>query len=187
MEAASRIVAILRSDPLRWHLLGIVTALNLPDGWIAAGFVRNAVWDHLHGRRPSVLSGDVDVIWHDPACNDPREDRRHEATLCAMAPDVTWSVKNQARMHVRNDDAPYASAIEAMRFWPETATAVAARRIGETDCEVAAPLGLNDLTKLILRPTLRFVGEKRQIYEERVRSKGWKDDWPLMRDAAAGS
>ncbi|WRQ77412.1 nucleotidyltransferase family protein [Pseudomonas saxonica] len=31
----------------------MVRSLNLPDCWIGAGFLRNAVWDYLHGRSPS--------------------------------------------------------------------------------------------------------------------------------------
>ncbi|WP_294320296.1 nucleotidyltransferase family protein [uncultured Sphingomonas sp.] len=183
MDPAVQIIDVLRADPLRWHLLGIVRDLHLRDGWIAAGFVRNAVWDHLHGRTPSPLSGDVDVIWHDPHCRDAGKDRRLDAALRAVAPDIAWSVKNQARMHERNGDAPYASASEAMRYWPETAAAVAVRRVGSDRCEVAAPFGVGDLLSLVLRPTPRFMGVDRCIYAERVRSKRWLHAWPLLREA----
>jgi len=180
MDAACRIIAILRADPVRWRLLGVVACLGLPDSWIGAGFVRNAVWDHLHDRSPSPVTGDVDVIWYDPRRSDPFEDRRHEAALLAIEPAVPWSVKNQARMHARNGDAPYRSATDAMRHWPETATAVAARRLSPDTCEIAAPLGLEDLLRLAVRPTRRFVRDKRHIYEERVRSKDWLGAWPLL-------
>lgn len=83
-------------------------------------------------------------------------------------------------MHVRNDDAPYASATDAMRYWPETATAIAARRSGAGGCQIAAPLGLNDLFDLVLRPTPHFREDKRTIYEDRIRSKSWCDTWPLL-------
>ncbi|PXA99570.1 hypothetical protein DMC47_02705 [Nostoc sp. 3335mG] len=187
MDLAAQVAAILRADPLRWHLLDVVRALHLRDGWIAAGFVRNAVWDHLHGRAPSAPGGDVDVIWYDPLSTDPAEDEQHEARLQAIDPAIRWSVKNQARMHVRNGDPPYASATEAMRYWPETATAVAVRRVGELGCEVEAPLGLHDLFGLILRPNERFVVEKRSIYDGRVGSKGWLSIWPGLRQAVEPS
>jgi hypothetical protein len=145
MDASFQVRAILRADLLRWHRLQVVHALNLPDAWIAAGFVRNAVWDHLHQRSLSPPTGDVDVIWYDPRQIDASEDIKHEAALRAAEPSITWSVKNQARMHQRNGDTPYASATEAMRYWPETATAVAARWQDHNDCEIAAPLGLDDL------------------------------------------
>lgn len=139
------------------------------------------MWDYLHGRAPSEPTGDVDVIWHDPLRVDAAEDRKHEAALRVVEPGIVWSVKNQARMHIRNGDEPYPSATEAMRYWPETATAVAVRRVGMDDCEVASPLGLADLMQLILRPTPRFAGAKHHIYEGRVRSKGWTEAWPLLR------
>ena len=181
----SQIRAILRADQLRWRLLGVVQALNLPDSWIGAGFVRNAVWDHLHQRSPAPPAGDVDVIWYDPCRAEPAEDLRHEVALRAAEPSIAWSVKNQARMHERNGDAPYASTIEAMRYWPETATAVAARRRGPDDCDIAAPLGLDDLLALKLRPTARFSGEKRRVYEDRLRTKDWAASWPRLREVTA--
>jgi hypothetical protein len=178
MNSASRIRHLIQADPLRWHILGVVRSLRLPDCWIGAGFVRNAVWDHLHQRRPSPLNGDVDVIWHDPLRADPAEDRKHEIALQAVEPSILWSVKNQARMHIRNDDAPYISATEAMRYWPETATAVGVKRNNGDGCEIAAPFGLDDLLNLILRPTPRFAAEKHHIYAERCRLNGGKRHGP---------
>lgn len=185
MTAAVMVQHIIQADPLRWHVLGVVRALHLPDCWIGAGFVRNAVWDHLHQHSRSPLDGDVDVVWHDPWRADPGEDRRLEAALQAAEPSISWSVKNQARMHSRNGDAPYASTIDAMRHWPETATAVAVRRTDEEGCEMAAPFGLNDLLSLVLRPTPHFARERRHIYEERLRTKQWATLWPLLKKAQA--
>lgn len=181
VDHTSALQAILSDDPLRWRVLGVVRSLGLPDCWVGAGFVRNAVWDHLHGRPASRPSGDVDVLWFCPARAEPSEDRKLEAALRVLDPSIDWSVKNQARMHRRNDDAPYASAVDAMRHWPETATSVAARQTEEGCCEIAAPFGLEDLFGLILRPTPRFAGEKRHAYLDRVRAKGWLAAWPLLR------
>jgi hypothetical protein len=185
MSAGSRVKAIMRADPFRWHVLDVVRGLCLPDCWIGAGFVRSAVWNHLHQRSLSPLTGDVDVIWHDPNQTDPGKDLEHEAVLRAAEPSIPWSVKNQARMHTRNGDAPYVSATDAMRCWPETATAVAVRRHDLDDCGIAAPFGLDDLLNLILRPTPRFSREKRDLHESRLRAKRWAASWPLLRDAGA--
>ena len=160
-----------------------VSHLELPDCWIAAGFIRNAVWDALHGRTPQPPGCDVDVIWFDPDRCHERLDRDIEEKLRAVVPSIEWSVKNQARMHARNDDKPYDSSSDAMRYWPETATAVAARICGRDQLEIASPLGLDDLFKLLLRPTQRFANEKLPIYEERVRSKAWIELWPLLKRA----
>lgn len=185
MNGVALVTAILRADALRWRLLEIVRDLNLPDGWIGAGFIRNAVWDHLHGRAPSPPSGDVDVIWYDPHRNDAARDARYEAALRTVDSSIAWSVKNQARMHSRNGDRPYKSATDAMRFWPETATAIAVRRSENDDVMVAAPFGFDDLLQLILQPTPRFRGEKRAVFEDRLHSKAWVTTWPLLRAADA--
>ena len=88
-----KIDSILRRDAVRWRLLDVVSQLELPDCWIAAGFIRNAVWDALHGRAPKLPNGDVDVIWFDPdRCNE-RHDHGIEEELRAAVPSIEWSVK----------------------------------------------------------------------------------------------
>jgi hypothetical protein len=182
MNDASRVQAIISGDRTRWRLLDVVRSVRLPDCWIAGGFVRSAVWDHLHGRTSS-LSGDVDVVWFDPERANPSEDRKIEAVLRTLDPSVEWSAKNQARMHVRNGDAPYASTTDALRCFPETATAIAVRRSEQDHCDVAAPFGLDDLFGLIVRPTPRFADDKRQLYDSRIQAKRWLETWPLLRAA----
>ena len=115
--------------------------------------------------------------------SDASEDRKIEAALRTLDSSVAWEVKNQARMHLRNDDAPYVSATDAMRCWPDTATAVAVRRSDQDHCDIAAPFGLDDLFGLIVRPTPRFADDKRQRYHDRIQAKGWLETWPLLRAA----
>lgn len=185
MDHRSQLAALIRHDAARWHALGCVRALGLDDGWIAAGFVRDAVWDHLHDRAPRPPTGDVDVIWFDVMRTDRDLDRALERALAASAPGYRWSVKNQARMHLRNGDSPYRSAADAMRYWPETATAVAIRRTAGNACEIAAPFGLDDLFGLRLVPTAGFVPHKRAIFDRRVAEKSWLTRYPRLRDPAA--
>ena len=146
-----RVADLLMRDRLRWQAMGLVEALDLPQGCIGAGFVRNLVWDHRHRGARDCRQEDIDVLFYDQHITDAEYDAEIEATLRESAPDLNWSVKNQARMHLRNQDAPYISVEDAMRFWPETATAVAAMRSGN-DCIIIAPFGLSDLDRLILRP-----------------------------------
>lgn len=118
---------LLLNDPIRMKALYAVQALELSDGWIGAGLVRDAVWDHLHGYGQRPVSGDVDVVWFDPKNCSSVVDSVLEETLSRQSPVFNWSVKNQARMHQRNDNEPYCSTANALRYWPETATAVAVR------------------------------------------------------------
>jgi len=161
------------------RVLSQVAALDLSDGWVAAGFVRNAVWDHLHGYADPTPVADVDVIYFDPRDTSADKDAHFEARLRASAPDVPWSVKNQARMHLRNDDQPYESTADALTCWPETCTAIAARSRPH-GIEVLAPLGVRDLLGLLVRPTPRFMA-KLDIYRERVTAKAWRERWPRLR------
>lgn len=168
------------NDPLRLQALEVVAALGLPDCWIGAGFVRDAVWDNLHGYEVTEPNSDVDVIWYDAALTRPDLDDYIERELYEAIPNLKWSVKNQARMHVRNGDAPYGSVADAMRHWPETATAVAVSLGPLGLVEVSAPLGLEDLFALRLRPTSHFRSDKLPIFLDRVNSKCWMDRYPRL-------
>ena len=143
--------------------------------------MRDAAWDALHGRPPAPGAGDVDVVWLD-AAPSAEADRAIEARLRGARPGVPWSVTNQARMAARNGDAPYRDTAEALRHWPETATAVAARWDG-AGVAILAPLGLADLLGGVIRPGPRFTGERRGVVAARVAAKGWRARWPLLREA----
>lgn len=174
------LVSLLQKDVLRLHLLKLVHDVSGPECWLAAGFVRDAVWGQLHGFQPTKPQGDIDVVWFDTQRTDQEHDTLLEQALRLKAPEYLWSVKNQARMHLRNGDAPYQSVADAMRHWPETATAVAVR-LGPTGCiEVNAPFGLDDLFQLRLKPGPCFLHAKHVMFEERVRKKNWLQRFPLL-------
>ncbi len=166
--------------------LKVLAELCLPDAWIGAGLLRNAVWDALSGlAQGSNSPGDIDVVWFDAARPDAALDAAIEARLVALRPELPWSVRNQARMAARNGDAPYADVCDAIAHWPETATAIAARWT-ITGIEIAAPYGLDDLLARRIRPTPHFASSaaKRAIFAERVRAKRWAARWPGLSVAA---
>jgi uncharacterized protein len=166
------------------RLLDHVESLCLPDCWIGAGAIRNVIWDALHGREIGTgLCNDVDVIFFDAA--DIREDRDAtiECQLRILDPDPVWSVKNQARMHLRSGDSAYGNTLQAMAHWPETATAVTARSINGR-IEMIAPYGVDDLLGLVVRPTPRFAA-RLPVYRERVAAKNWRIRWPMLTIANA--
>jgi hypothetical protein len=179
MQTVNEIATLIERHADMMRLLRAVEKLDLPDCWIGAGFIRNAVWDSLHQRVPNCsLLNDVDVVFLSRAFQDSASDVAFEARLQAMCPNVPWSVKNQARMHVRNGDTPYSNTESAIAVWPETATAVAAR-LRDGRLELLAPHGIADLVGLIVRPTPAFVS-KLQEFESRVQSKNWKARWPRL-------
>lgn len=122
----------------------------------------------------------MDVVWFDAERDDPAYDRDLEEKLGQQTPEFNWSVKNQARMHQRNGNDPYHSTENALLYWPETATAVAARVGDNNIIEILAPYGLDDLFELRLRPTPPFEHEKLDIFRQRVVAKRWMERYPLL-------
>lgn len=172
------IAALCRDNPAMRAALEAVAAHG-PDGaWIGAGFLRNAAWDVLHGRRPDVGGlADLDVVFHDAANPDPAADAAWEARLGAALA-LPWSVTNQARMHGPNGHAPYADVADAIAHWPETATAIAARMEGG-EVRLLAPHGWEDLLGMVVRPTPAFAA-RAGVVAQRVKEKGWLQRWPEL-------
>jgi len=178
--AEEQLLALIAADAWRMAYLQAVASLALPDCWIGAGFVRAPVWDRLHGfSRPTPLN-DIDVIYFDPDKLDPETDYALEARLTELMPGEPWSVRNQARMHLRNNDRPYSSTEDALRHWLETPTAVAVRRGEAGMLELLAPLGLDDLMGLIVRPTPHARAHRLTDYRARAAAKNWPAKWPQV-------
>lgn len=170
---------LVRADPWRLSVLRAVRALQLADAAVGAGFVRNAVWDRLHGYGEPTVLADVDVLYFDRADTSREREGALERQLAGAMADVPWSVRNQARMHLGNGDAPYADTEDAMRHWLETATCVALRLEDDDRLTVIAPFGTDDLMGLRSRPTPRG-RERFAAYGARMRDKNWPSRWPLV-------
>jgi uncharacterized protein len=177
MDRGSQIIEIVSSSKWRMGVLRLVEDLGLPDWWIGAGFVRNAVWDYLH-EKPMTPLNDIDVIYFDPERPEPEIDGNLEIELQSRGPKKIWSVKNQARMHLKNGDEPYESSFDALRHWPETATALAVSLRDSDQVIVAAPHGVDDVFDLVIRPT---TPDKADIARERAEKKRWLTKWPKLR------
>ena len=174
------LIDILRAAPGSVECLQAVRDIGLPECWIGAGFVRNKAWDVLHGYADFTALNDVDVVYFDAAATDRARETEHEHALAAALPDVPWSVRNQARMHIRNREAPYSDTADAMSRWVQTATAVGARIDGEGEIRILAPHGLDDLVDLILRPTPSHA-HRREMFETIVAEKRWLEIWPKLK------
>lgn len=160
--------------------LRAVRALALADWCIAAGFVRNRVWDHLHGIVPPRQPVDIDVLYFDADDRSKERESEHEGRLAVLLPGLPWQVRNQARMHVWKDLPPHRDTADAMVHWLETVTAVGVRLADDDSLTVVAPLGTDDLLGLCCRPTA-FGHTRRHEYEARITAKRWREMWPKVR------
>ncbi|MDO8974415.1 nucleotidyltransferase family protein [Reyranella sp.] len=173
----SLIARIIAEDALAMEQLRAVRELALPDWCIAAGFVRNRVWDHLHGIVPARLPVDIDVLYFDAGDVSRESEAAFERRLEALLPGLPWQVRNQARMHVWKDLPPHLNTADSMIYWLETVTGVGVRLEADDTLTVIAPLGTDDLLNLRCRPT-PYGRTRRHEYDARVEAKRWRDLWP---------
>lgn len=158
----------------------LARAAGLGPWCLAAGWLRNRVWDRLSGFRTFGPEDDLDLVFFDPRDPRPERDRALDAALREGAPGRLWQVRNQARMHARHGDRPYRSLEEALAHWLETATGVGVRLQADDRLSLVAPWGLDDLLSLTLRPTPS--GRARlAAYLARIDAKGWRRRWPGLR------
>src|SRR3989339_291506 len=178
----SNIQKLIENDDSMMTILRSVRSLGLPDWWIGAGFIRNKIWDTLHGENRTP-PGDIDVVYFDT--NDLSEDREHEYQnhLEDICPTGKWSVTNQARMHAENGDEPYSSSLDAIAHCTETATAVSVTLDVADRIIFEAPFGSDDLLQMIIRPTPTFEKKLDKFYI-RLEKKNWVSKWPKVQIVA---
>lgn len=177
MEYRNELIDIIIKDELIIETLTIVKNLKLNDCWVGAGFIRNKVWDILHEKRTIKLN-DIDVVFFDETNISEKLEKEIEQKLTEIDPKIKWSVKNQARMHFRNNHLKYINTENAISYWPETATAIAVRLNLNDKIEILAPYGLNDLFNLIVKPTPNF---DLIVFQKRVNEKQWKKQWKNLK------
>ncbi|GIU10162.1 MULTISPECIES: nucleotidyltransferase family protein [unclassified Shewanella] len=186
----------LLEDDYRLNALRIAEQLKLDDWMLAAGFIRNLVWDKLHNIQTEL--NDIDFIYFDPNDISADRDAQIEAELNRIAPMYPWSVKNQARMHLRNQHHQYASSLDAMSYWPEKQTAIGVSSqltassilTSSSTFELSAssqpveltlhsPFDLACLFDLSLQHNPKV---KRRVFKLRLRQKAWLQTYPKLRD-----
>lgn len=179
------LVAAAIASEWQRDVMRAVRELGLRDCWVAAGFVRNAVWDLLHGYAEPTPLADIDVLFFLDAADDAYDELALEAQLAGWLPQHTWQVRNQARMHRVNGFRPFLSSADAMCHWVETPTAVGLALDRLDRLQINAPLGVGDLLGLRLQPGPHFRRERLPVYRQRVQYKRWAETWPQLRVLAA--
>jgi uncharacterized protein len=177
------IVSLIREDKWMMEILESAKSLNLPDWWICAGFIRSKVWDVLHDFSVRTTIPDIDVIYFDPTNIDKLEEKKIEKKLESLIPTIPWSVKNEARMHVKSNMPPYSSSVDAILKFPETATALGVKLDEDDNVILTAPCGIHDVINLEVKPTPYFkeTKERVEIYEDRITKKNWKSTWKKLK------
>ncbi|KFI12126.1 nucleotidyltransferase family protein [Vibrio coralliilyticus] len=174
---SDKIIQWIEKDSFRMRALACVAESEIPHAFLAAGFVRNLVWDALHHKETPTPLNDLDVIYFDLNESDPERYKAYELELQELMPDANWQVRNQAMMHERNGDRAYTDLIDAMSFWPEKETAVAIRQLARGEYQCLSSFGFDSLFELkVSHNSSRDIA----IFKRRLQSKNWLTIWPNL-------
>lgn len=170
------------ANPVNAALLQRLAGLALPQCYLTAGCLFQAVWNQRSGRAASWGVKDYDVFYFDDTDLSWAAEDRVIRWVGALTADlgVTLEVKNQARVHLwyrdrfQADCPPLVSARAGIDRFPVACTCVG---IEVVDGGVYAPFGLDGLNAGVLRmnPNLPYPAmflAKALSYQER---------WPWLR------
>lgn len=165
-------------DSWMMRVLTEAEKLNLPDWMVGAGFLRNKVWDYLHGiSRDIGDTNDIDLVYFDAENVEEEKDWKLSDEMTEKF-GFTWEIKNQAYMHTRHGDEPYSSTEEALSKWVETPTCVAVT-LKQGKVRIVAPHGIDDLVNLIVRPSPACTSGLK-YFHKRIQDKKWLEKWPKL-------
>ncbi|MFT3875132.1 MAG: nucleotidyltransferase family protein [Propioniciclava sp.] len=170
---------LVRGDDWMMRVLRAAETVCLPDWWIGAGFLRNAVWDHLSGQRPR-HDTDIDLAYFDPTDVTPERDWGLDKELRQRFPFAAWEARNQARMHERDGFPPFESTRDGIAHWVETATCVGVRLIDDR-LNFLYCHGSDDLFGMVARPMPAFREPSRiDAFKRRLEAKDWQQRWLVL-------
>lgn len=178
MTFQDKTAQLLMADEFRMACLHAAQAVALPDWYLGAGFLRNAIWDHLHNKVHMTPLNDVDLVYFDADDISQQSERDIEAQLSALVPDVEWEVRNQARMHLRHGHQPYSSTSEGIAQWVEVPTCVGVRLEADGSLSFIAPFGLEENWSLAVR--INPDNPKPEVFTQRIAEKNWLQNWPCL-------
>lgn len=173
------ILEAVRKNPDMMATLTIIRDFGLKDSWLAAGSIRNFIWNLLSDKSPFDCETDVDVIFFDPDISY-EETLSLEKKLRENFPQYQWELKNQVYMHQHSPHTgPYTSSRDAMSKYPERCTAVGLRLHEDSALELFTPYGLQDILNFQVRPTPHFLEneDRMKLYQTRLSKKNWQEKW----------
>ena len=178
----TKVREIIENNQEIMDVLTIIEELNLKEGCLCAGTIRNLIWQELFDdSKGSKILTDVDVIFFDPEMSYD-ETLKREKELNSNSPNYQWELKNQVYMHVHHpNQTPYKSVEDAISNFPERCTAVGAY-LKNGRLQLIAPFGWEDNITGIVRPTPSFSESLTHLayYKKRVASKDWQIRWPKL-------
>lgn len=169
--------ALIASDDYRMACLRAARALHLPDWYIGAGFVRNAIWDACHQYATATPLNDIDLVYFDTDDTSSTRDMALEDNA-RNSLQATWEIRNQARMHEKHGNPPYKNTAHVIAHWVEVPTCVGVRLNTDDTLTFTAPFGLGENWSCQVRMNPEV--PRPDTYKMRVQDKGWAERWPRL-------
>jgi len=162
-----------------------VRSLNLPGWYIAAGAIRNTVWNYFHDYPTKSNQNDIDVVYFDLKDMKGNKEKIYEEKLKQINSDLNWEVVNQARAHLFKQSpnftrTPAKSSCDAIAYWSETPTCIGVRLEDNDSLTICSPHGLTDLMDLVVRPVPKPYQDL-FLYRKRIAEKNWNKTWPNLK------
>jgi len=184
MTPESQVQAIITANPELMQILRLIRDCHLKQGALAAGSLRNTVWQSLSGQ-PFQLLSDIDVVFFDPE-RPASDDLKIYEHLTQLAPQYQWQVKNEVYMahYDFSDASEFTSVADAIGHFVEVPTCVGTYLNGNA-VNLIAPHGVDDLVNLRCRPIPFYQQDAKHlaIYQQRMASKQWQRTWPRLQVA----
>lgn len=158
------------------EILKTVRTLNLPDWYIAAGIIRNTVWDYLHHYKKRTSLNDIDVVYFNNWNLNKNKDKEIENQLKQLNSKLNWEVVNQARAHLFNERRKAFSSCDSISMWTETPTCIGVRLENNNKLTICAHHGFTDLMELKVHSNTNP-----RLYKQRMKEKQWQKSWPKLK------
>ena len=175
----AKILEIISEDSWMMNVLQEVEKLGLNDWMIGAGFVRNKIWDYMHGYEKRTPLNDIDIIYMDREDLSEETEEKYQEKFSKKYPEVEWSFTNQARMHIYHNDESYKNCEESLSKWVEEPTCIAVY-LEDDKLKLVTPYGVDCFDKLEVRPSPGFSRDM-EIYRSRINKKRWQELWPKLK------
>jgi len=180
--AEAEFLGLVRANPVNAALLARLPPLGLPQGYLTAGCLFQAAWNHCCGRPAGAAVRDYDVFYYDAAdLSWEAEDaaiRRVRAATADLG--VTIELRNQARVHLwypQRFGLPYPALGSARDGIDRFLVACTCIGIELASGALHAPDGLADLAAGRLRPNPLSPGAG--LF--RRKAEDYRDRWPFLR------
>ena len=187
MTHEDKLTDILRDNGTVMNILHIAREAHLPNWYVGAGVIRNAVWDSLHDKPGASPIRDIDCIYYSVEDIDEVPIKKY---LASQLPGVDWDIKNSRHVHewykvAKGIDRPQLTSTEDdIRQWPEIATCIGVRLLEDDTFHICAPYGLDDLMDMVWGPNLHDTYRPQELtmryFNERTTSKKVLERWPMV-------